>query len=167
MTRTRLNPSAPALKTLDEVDQTLERLGAVTRELEKINHDCEAAIAQARDVAKAMSQAPAREKAALEAALKDYGGAHRGDFVKERSRELMHGSIGFRLSHKIVIKRIGDTLAALRAAGLTHCIRITEAPDKDAMRALDGETLASVGAALKTEDAFWYELKREDVEGVK
>lgn len=165
MTRKRLpTEAAPTLKTLEDVDATLARIGELTRELEAIAADTEETIACARETAKIRAEMPATEKALLERALQDYGGAHRADFAKVRTKELAHGSIGFRLSSKVVIRRIGDTLTALKDYGLKACIRITEAPDKEAMRNLDAATLASVGATLKTEDTFWYELKREDVE---
>lgn len=163
--RTRLpDAAAPGLKSIEEVDKTLLRLGEIERDIEAIAAHVEEAVAEAREEAKTMAAPLTAEKALLERALQDYGHGHRADFAKERSRELAHGAIGFRLSSKIVIKRIGDTLTALKRMGLLACVRVSEAPDKEAMRNLDAATLASVGATLKTEDTFWYELKREDVE---
>ena len=48
---------------------------------------------------------------------------------------------------------------ALKDFGLLHCIRVKEEADKENMKALDSEILASVGAALKTDNVFGYEVK--------
>ena len=166
--RTRLpSESAPALQTLEDVDRTLLRLGEIERDLAAIAADADERIASIREEVKLRARAGNDEKLLLERALQDYGGAHRAEFSRDRSRMLAHGSIGFRLSSKLSIRRIGDTLAALKRMGLSACVRIKEEPDKEAMRQLDATTLAAVGATLKTEDVFWYELKREVAEVAK
>lgn len=162
--RTRLSPpSAPVLDTLADVDRTLLRLGEIERDLEAISAHTEESIALAREEAKTMAAPLAEEKALLERALTDYGSVHRAEFGSERTRDLTHGAVGFRLSSRVVIRRVGDTLAALKSLGLASCIRTTETPNKEAMRQLDVATLASVGAYIKTDDTFWYELKREEL----
>ena len=75
--------------------------------------------------------------------------------------ELTFGTVGFRLSTSVVIKRIADTVQALKDLNLRDCLIVKESPNKDAMRALPLETLHAVGASLKQEDAFGYEIKRE------
>jgi phage host-nuclease inhibitor protein Gam len=49
---------------------------------------------------------------------------------------------------------------------LTACIRTKEECDKEAMKNLPLETLHAVGASLKQEDAFGYEVKRELIQEV-
>jgi hypothetical protein len=52
-------------------------------------------------------------------------------------------------------------LQALKDLGLAACVRTKEEPDKEAMKNLPLETLAAVGASLRTEDAFGYEIDRD------
>jgi phage host-nuclease inhibitor protein Gam len=145
--------------TWDEVDNALRRIGELDRSLGMI----EASVNEAVDAIKAQSKEEAAplsaEKAGLEAAMKEFCEANRSDFAKVKTREMTFGSVGFRLSSRIVIKRVADTLQALKDFGLTHCIRVKEEADKEAMKTLDSETLVNVGAALKTENAFGYEVK--------
>lgn len=106
------------------------------------------------------------ELAGLELAIQQYAEANRAEFIKTKSRELTFGSVGFRLSTRVAIKNVGNTLQALKDFGLTACIRIKEECDKEAMKNLPLEQLHAVGATLKQEDAFGYEIKRELIQEV-
>lgn len=146
-------------ETWDDVDSALKRIGELDRDLGMI----EAGANEQIDAIKAASKEDAApltaEKLGLEAAMKEFCEANRSEFAKVKTREMTFGSVGFRLSSRIVIKRVADTLQALKDFGLLHCIRVKEEADKEAMKALDSETLASVGAALKTDNVFGYEVK--------
>lgn len=159
MARKRM--TATTLADWDEVDTCLKHIGEIDRELALL----EAAQQEAIDAIKAETKAAAEplqgKKAGLELAIQQYAEANRAEFVKAKSRELTFGSVGFRLSTRVIIKRVADTLQALKDLGLTGCIRCREECDKEAMKNLPLETLHAVGAALKQEDAFGYEIKRE------
>lgn len=160
MARKRIE-TGTTLESWDEVDRCLAEIARIDRELGLL----EAAQAEQIDAIKASTKAAAEplanKKLGLELAIKDYAEANRAEFVKVKSKELTFGSVGFRLSSRVVIKRVADTLQALKDLGLTGCIRTKEECDKDAMKNLPLETLHAVGAALKQEDAFGYEIKRE------
>lgn len=159
MARKRL--TATALESWTEVDTCLREIGTIDRELALL----EAAQGEQIDAVKAATKAAAEplqaKKAGLELAIQQYAEANRGEFIKAKTRELTFGSVGFRLSSRVVIKNIGNTLQLLKDLALTHCIRVKEECDKEAMKSLPLETLHAVGAALKQEDAFGYEIKRE------
>ncbi|WP_418647242.1 host-nuclease inhibitor Gam family protein [Thauera butanivorans] len=164
MARKRL--SATTLDSWNDVDACLKAIGEVDRELGLL----EAAQQEQIDAIKASTKAAAEplqnKKAGLELAIQQYAEANRGEFVKTKTKELTFGSVGFRLSSKVVIKNLGNTLQALKDFGLTSCIRIKEECDKEAMKNLPLETLHAVGANLKQEDAFGYEIKREQLQEV-
>lgn len=80
-----------------------------------------------------------------------------------KTRVLTFGSVGFRLTTRILIKRVSETLQALKDLQFTSCIRVKEEPDKEAMKALSDETLAEVGAARRTENVFGYEINQERI----
>lgn len=161
MARKRL--SGTQISTWDDVDNALKRIGELDRDLGMI----EASANEQIDAIKAASKEDAAqlttEKLGLEAGMKEFCEANRAEFSKVKSREMTFGSVGFRLSSRIVIKRIADTLQALHDFGLAQCIRVKEEADKEAMKALDSETLASVGAALKIENTFGYEIKAHNL----
>jgi hypothetical protein len=79
-----------------------------------------------------------------------------------RSKELVFGVVKFRVATSIVLK-VGKEacLKALKALGLTDCIRIKEEVDKEAVdKLLDGVTLAKVGASRKTVDRLHRSSRR-------
>lgn len=159
MTRKRL--SSPSLASWDDVDQCLAEIGEIDRELGLIEAGQQEAIDKIKAATKATAEPLQAKKAGLEAQIQQYAEANRGEFAKVKTRVLTFGAVGFRLSTKVVIKRVADTLQALKDLGLKACIRTKEEVDKEAMKNLPLETLAAVGATLKTEDAFGYEINRE------
>ena len=48
-------------------------------------------------------------------------------------------------------------IAALKAKGLTDCIKSKEEVNKDILRTKADDVIASVGARKKVEDVFWLE----------
>jgi phage host-nuclease inhibitor protein Gam len=146
--------------TWDDVDQALREIGEIDRDLALIEGDANHAIDELKAKAKTDSKPLLDRKAALELAMKEFCEANRGEFAKVKTKALTFGSVGFRLSTKVLIKRVGDTLQALKDLNLTGCIRIKEEIDKEALKNLDGNTLAEVGASLRTENAFGYEIDR-------
>lgn len=149
--------------TWNDVDQALQRIGELDRELVMIEAGSNEQIDTIKARAKEDSAPLTTEKLRLEAAMKEFCEANRAEFAKVKTREMTFGSVGFRLSSRIVIKRIADTLQALKDFDLLHCIRIKEECDKEAMKTLDSETLANVGAAMKSENTFGYEIKAHNL----
>lgn len=161
MARKRL--SATTLESWNDVDACLRAIGEVDREIGLL----EAAQQEQIDAVKAATKAAAEplqaKKAGLELAIQQYAEANRGEFIKAKTKELTFGFVGFRLSTRVVIKNIANTLQALRDFKLDGCIRATYAPDKEAMKNLPLEQLHACGAQLKQEDAFGYEIKRDAI----
>lgn len=154
------------LTSYEQADEVLRQIGALDRELELSASATEEGIEKIKQGHKAYCEPRLAKKADLERQLKEFAESRRADFATTRTRELHFGEIGFRRSSSIVIKKIGDTLSALKGLGLVQCIRTKEEIDKEAMRELSTETLANVGAALVEKDAFGYDIKRELVPGV-
>jgi phage host-nuclease inhibitor protein Gam len=161
MARKRIEGTA--LVTYDDADNALRKIGELDREISLIETAGNEAIDRIKAETKAAVEPVAAIKSVLERQLKEFAEARRVDFASTRTRELTFGSIGFRRSTSVVIKKVGDTLAALKALGLATCIRTKGEPDKEAMKELDSETLASVGAALQTKDTFGYEINRQRI----
>lgn len=159
MTRKRM--TSPGLSSWDDVDQALAEIGEIDRELGLIEASQQESIDRIKATTKTTAEPLQLRKAALEALIQQYAEANRGELQKTKTKALTFGTVGFRLSTRVVIKRVADTLQALKDMGLKACIRVKEEVDKEAMKNLPLETLAAVGASLKTEDAFGYEVNRE------
>lgn len=163
MVRTRIE--GPTLQSWNDVDTTLAEIAKADRELMLIESAANEKIEEIRTAIKDASQPVLKRKAGLEAQIKDYCEANRAEFTKVKTKALVFGEVGFRLSTKIMIKNIASTLQALKDLSLQKCIRIKEEPDKETMKTLTDETLAEVGAARKTENTFGYTLNLERING--
>ncbi|WP_287365197.1 host-nuclease inhibitor Gam family protein [Thauera sp.] len=164
MARKRM--SATTLESWSDVDACLKAIAEVDRELAILETAQQEQIDAIKAATKTEAEPLQSKKAGLELAIQQYAEANRGEFIKAKTKELTFGSVSFRLSTRIVIKNLGNTLQALKDFGLTGCIRIKEECDKEAMKNLPIETIHAVGAALKQEDAFGYEVKRELIQEV-
>lgn len=162
MARSRIEGTA--FKSYEECDQALQEIGGLKRELAMIEAHQNEIIDEAKAEAKKQAEPLTERIKSLERLLKEFCESHRSDFAKVRTREMTFGQMGFRRSTKVLIKRVGDTLQSLKDFGLLKCLRIKEEIDKEAMKELDSEALANVGATLKTEDTFWCEVKQEELQ---
>ena len=159
----------PTVSTVEEADATLAEIAARKRQISL--HE----IALKEDVDKLKADCAARceplnkDIEAREQALVQFALARREELFKNRkSRELTFGTIGFRVSSSLrTIKKMTweRVLGVLKERGMTHCIRIKEEVDKEALRTLGPNTLADVGCKLTQEDAFFYELNEAELEG--
>lgn len=159
MTRKRIEGTV--LEGWNDVDSCLMEIGKIDRELGLLEASANEQIDRVKNNTKASAQPLHDKKAGLELAIKEYCEANRVEFAKVKTKALTFGSVGFRLTTKIMIKRVAETLQALKDLSLIQCIRTKEEPDKEAMNALPDETLAVVGAARKTENVFGYEINQE------
>lgn len=161
MARKRIEGTA--LQTWEDVDACLREIGQVDRELALLEAAQNEEIDAIKGRTKTTAQPLQDKKAGLELAVKEFCEANRGEFAKVKTKTLTFGSVGFRLTTRIMIKRVAETLQALKDLSLQHCIRTKEEPDKEAMKALPDETLAEVGAARKTDNVFGYEINQERI----
>jgi len=84
--------------------------------------------------------------------------AHREEFGKAQSRKLNHGTVGWRKSVAISVKK--TTLGLLKTVFCKKApqyIHVKETPDKEAMAKLTDEQLATVGARRKRKEVFFVE----------
>lgn len=159
MARKRIEGTA--LQNWDDVDTCLREIGTIDRELGILEAGQNEQIDRIKTETKAAAQPLQDKKSGLELAIKEFCEANRIEFAKVKTKTLTFGSVGFRLTTRIIIKRVAETLQALKDLSLAQCIRIKEEPDKEAMKNLSDELLAEVGAGRKTENVFGYEINQE------
>lgn len=132
--------------------------------------DCEAEIRQAEDNARkkiesikaelAVKTQPLQDMAARHTRnLEAFAITHKNDFEKQKSKKLNFGTLGWRKStsirvKKITLEKINLVFSKAFAASL---IRVKESVDKDALAKLTDEELASVGARRDSKDVFFVE----------
>jgi len=158
----RLKPQVGKIETLDQANLVLKEIGLLEKELESIDGDAHKQIAEIKEAAAKAGQVIRRRIADDSALLGAYAEYNRADLFKDKkSVQLSFGSFGYRKSTSISVKK--TTLELLKKLNLTKYIRIKEEADKDAMAALDDETLAQVDAVRKVKDDFFCEADKEEV----
>ncbi|HAM41256.1 MAG TPA: hypothetical protein DCP69_07925 [Candidatus Omnitrophica bacterium] len=161
MARKRLEGTQ--LGSWEDVDQALHKIGVIDRELAVLEAGQNARIDAVKKETKEAAQPLQEKKSGIELAVKDYCEANRAEFVKTKSKQLTFGEVGFRLSTSILIKKVAETLQALKDLQYFTCIRTKEEPDKESMKSLTDEVLAEVGASRKTVNTFGYTLDVEKI----
>jgi len=163
MSAGRVRVQGPRLGSWEEVDDRLRQIGLLDVKREAIEARLHKAVTALKD-ASAQDVAPLDvERENLERDVKEFAEAQATEFVHMRSRVLVFGTVGFRRSTKILLKRVEATLKALVAEGMPDCIRTRMEVDKEVLGGYDDEVLRKVGATRKVDDTFFYEIDRERV----
>jgi phage host-nuclease inhibitor protein Gam len=148
----------------NEVEKTLFQIGCINRVIANAEARMNTAIDQAKKETKKEIDPYLEKKALLELSLKEFCEDRQDEFAKTRTKILFFGSVGFRQSTKVIIKGISQCIEKLKNLGFPGCVRVHEQPDKEAMRELmTAAQLAAVGASLKVDDVFGYEIFQEKV----
>ncbi|HHL71351.1 MAG TPA: hypothetical protein ENJ29_02470 [Bacteroidetes bacterium] len=149
-------------KTIGEVDNTLYEIAQRNVELKKIDAEIEEKINALREEA-ARRAAPIQQQIAdLEAGITAFAEFNKADlFESKRTLELTFGSIGYRRSTKITVKK--TTVEKLEGLELFDAIIIKKSPNKEVLKTYDDTILKQVDARRKEEEAFWYEVREEEL----
>lgn len=160
-TRKRIEGSAQ-VKSLDDANQALAEIGRLTMQLEAIDGKAAEKIGKIKEDAAAIG-AEARDRIKdLENALTIYSEYNKGELFKDRkSIPLSYGSIGYRLSTKVSVKK--TTLELLQKLFNGKGTRTKEEVDKEQLKDWEDTDLAQVDAAKVTKDTFYYEVNRDEI----
>jgi len=155
---------AKALGSWEEVDEVLQEIGRLDRELGKLEDHQNKIIDRVKAETKINAEPFIKEKKALELELEQFCTARKEEFKTVRSKKLTFGTVSFRLTTKLTAKKGWDwVLARLKEFEFTDCIRLKEEVDKEAMKTRGPATLDMVGCKLKTEDVFGYEVDQKKI----
>jgi len=150
-----------ALSSWSDVDETLKEIGRLDLELEGMEAEYNRKITNLKEELANQAQPIQERKAFLERLVKEFAESHKDGLDGKKSRELNFGRIGFRQSTKVILRNVKAIIAALKARGMTDCIVQKEEVSKDTLKKYDPATIEAVGAKLKTDDVFWYEVNRD------
>lgn len=158
------------IKNLEHANLALAEIKELKRSLEKIEHDLNDKIDNAKAEAEAKAAPLKTRMEALENGLLAFAEFNKQEIFKgRRSIELMHGALGYRKSTEIKPKPKYTwkmVLGKIKDLGLTDAIRIKESVNKDTLRQWPNERLNLIGARRIEKDTFWYETKEEDLDDV-
>ena len=168
MARVKPGFSVPVIKSLDEADAMLARIAAYRRQINLAELSMNEEVDAIKTRVAAETEPARAEIAVLEQSIIRYCDYNKAElFAKAKSLRLSFGIVGYRastamrlLSGKWTWERV---LAALRDGGQTQCIRTKYEVDKEALKALPPENLASVGVKAVQSDTFFYELEETEM----
>lgn len=164
--RIRIKP-IETITTWFQVDDALAEIGRLDNDLTKARAEAQETIDGVKGGLKAFNDTVNARRKELVSAVQVFATANRKD-IDGKSRKLTFGTIGWRKSTRIVIRKAAEILAKIKQAKATGVawaqglIRVREAPDKEAMGALTDAQLKSVGASRKVEDIFFVEIESLD-----
>lgn len=158
MARKRI--TEPMLKNWEEVDECLKQISDAENEVTKIEATMNQDIAKIKAAASEQSEMHKEAIKVNGSKIKEYVTAHR-DELKGKSRALTFGTVGFRMSTKLLLpKTIKDVIQKLRERGMMDCVVVSENVDKDAIKKYPETKIQAVGGYLQQSDTFWYETNK-------
>jgi phage host-nuclease inhibitor protein Gam len=152
---------------LVQANAALAEIASIKRDLSAIEAEMNAAIDRIKAEADA-GAAPLQERIkSIEGGLQAYAAFHKKVlFADRRSKELDHGTIGFRKSNQIKTKTKVTwqmVLARLKELKFNSAIRTKEDVNKEELQGWPDERLELVGARRVNKDQFWYEVNEEKI----
>lgn len=153
----------PALESWEEVDSTLKKIREAELEVSRISADMEKCIIDIKENTEKQIVPYKNEIKKLELQVKEFVSLNK-DELKGKSREMTFGTVGFRMSTKLVLPKVVDKMIKQpKKLGMGDCVTVKESVNKDILKTYDEKTILMVGASLKKEDTFWYETKQEEI----
>jgi phage host-nuclease inhibitor protein Gam len=164
----RIRVESPALTSWEEADQAMLRMGQIDMAVEGAEAMIQTTINEAKAALDDMTKPLLTEKKALVAQLQQFAEARRADLGDKKSRRLVFGELGFRLSTrlKMLLKR-PQIIERLKALDLTACLRVKTEIDAKRLAEQPKDILKGVGCELEVVDAFWAEPDRAKIEELR
>ena len=165
MNGARIKP-APPFANRDEFESAVDRVCGLDLQIREVVSQAEADIATIRAESEELAAPIRGERDALAVRCQAYAETHRGHLLPGRAKSATtaQGKWGFRLQK--IWRWPTDLLAKLRKKGALQFVRVSESPDKSALKKADSGFLAGLGVnGPEDSDTFFIEPKRERRDG--
>ena len=163
------------LRSFEEVDASLLELGPHAAFLQKEEANLNEKIQNLRQLSEEFTANQRQRKLALEADIELFCNEHKDEFEKPRTRDLIHGTVGFKQTPgKVTLlnrKYNWDTVIELlrRARFGTRYLRQVFEVDKEkiladaAAKEITDARLAAIGVKIQSTDEFVYDIKWDTI----
>ena len=155
-------------ETFNDVDADLRRLCEIEVEIKAIEGEITLKINELKDAYAEQIALLNNEADFIKQEIEDYCAMNKADFAQKRSKELIFGTIGYRMSQSVSLPRNKDKVEALiksiKSYGYKNCIVYEEKPDKDALCELEDRDLVKLGLKRVVKDNFRIEPKIESLQ---
>lgn len=154
-----------AIENYEGVDKALKRLCELEVKITHIEGEVTLACNKIKEEHKPKVESLNNEANFIRAEIESFCESHKADFADKRSKELVFGTIGYRLSKSVSIPRVKSKveslIAAIKSFGLRDCLIYEEKPNKEALAELDEGSLVKLGLKRVVKDNFRIEAKIE------
>ena len=140
------------LKTWDEADEKIRRLGEISIEKEKLEGTLQTKINELKASYTAQAGLLAAEAKEIEKDITRFCESHKDEFLKTRNKKLNFGTISYRLAERVVYASAEGVIKAIKTLNLDYVLRIKEDIDKEKVKTLDANTLTKIGVSIVKED---------------
>lgn len=156
---------APALTDWVAVDSALRDIRECQHALTELGVDRDRRIDAVKDEYSKMALPLQNRVKKLEGDVKAYVDAHRAEMTG-KSRTLNFGTVGYRISSKLVLPaaKAAEAIASLKALGRKEFVKTTETLDRAALSHQPAEFLEQIGAYIRQSDEFYYDVSGEEAE---
>ncbi len=157
--------AAPVLTDWAAVDSALRDIRECQHALTELGVDRDRRIDAVKDEYSKMALPLQNRIKKLEGDVKAYADAHRAEMTG-KSRTLNFGTVGYRISSKLVLPaaKAAEAIAALKALGRKEFVKTTETLDRAALSRQPAEFLEQIGAYIRQSDEFYYDVSGEEAE---
>lgn len=165
MPKKQLNrtPATPDLASWEEVNASLKRLGELEISKRELENKKTELISQITAKFDADAAPLLLEMEQLNGSIMGFAEAHKDEFVKDRTKELSHGTISMRVSTAVKVISKAICLKALKGLGMLDFILVKEEPNKEMLKTLDDIQLAKVACEKKVVDNITITPKIEEI----
>lgn len=148
----------------DEVNEALKVIGDAQDEIAAIEAEMNSLITEIKAEAKEKIKPYESAIKMKELMIQQYTSEHREE-LKGKSYKLAFGTVGFRLSTKLILpKDLKTVIKNLQMNGMMDCLTTKVTVNKDILKTYAEKEILNVGASLKKEDTFWYETEKDTVQ---
>lgn len=156
------------IRNYEDVDGALKRICECEVEIANIQGEVTLKCNEIKESFKGDVARLENEKKYLEQCVANFCDEHKVDFIDKRSKELVYGSIGYRVSKSVALPRVKAKVEALiqtiKKFNLKDCLVYEEKPNKEALCELDEATLVKLGLKREVKDNFRIEPKIESLQ---
>ncbi len=148
----------PSIRSWNDVDAHLQRLGDLSRDLTKCRCRYESRVESLKSTMKKESEELAREMDLLARDIYLFSLTRRDD-MEGRTMKLVHGAVAFRRSLRLKLPRDHrQVIQALKRLGKQACLETTERIKKVVLKKEEPSLIEAVGGRLEERDNFRIEL---------
>lgn len=151
-----------------DVDNKLKRLCEILVNIAEIEGEVTLECNAIKERYAPVIQMLNNEASFIKQEIENFCEANKAAFAEKRSKELVFGVIGYRVSKSVSLPRNKDKIATLcesiKRFGFKDCISYEEKPNKEALCELNDVALVKLGLKRVVKDNFRIEPKLESLQ---